>query len=44
MQTKPYNEVLMQKLITEANGYLDKMEALLSLIDKQMAETAKKAA
>ncbi|MFL9782814.1 hypothetical protein BCV35_013570 [Vibrio cyclitrophicus] len=41
---KQYDELLMQKLINEANSYLGKIEALLTSVDQRLAETSKKAA
>lgn len=37
---KQYNELLMQKLINEANSYLTKIESLLASVDQRLAKSS----
>ncbi len=41
---KQYDELLMQKLINEANSYLDKIESLLASADKRLETSRSKKA
>ncbi|WP_256388324.1 hypothetical protein [Salinivibrio sp. SS2] len=40
---KQYDELVMQKLINEANAYLDKFEALLTSVERRLVVDSKAA-